>query len=244
MDSSNTSKKQGGIMSQLTGLVFLIVSGLSCGSSICGEEDDQDHDGYFVASMCREPSNANGAERIECDNNPDWNPGNYPDTFCDGIDSDCDGQILLDEQDNDADGWMLCEGDCQDLDANINPGAQDTGIDRIDFNCDGVPGIDADGDGYPWNGLGALDCDDMDPTINPGASELDFSDPADYPTDHNCDKIDDYDHDLDGFVPDFIKGGSDCDDTNRMVNTDALEINGDEIDNDCDGEIDWGADTD
>ena len=65
----------------------------------------------------------------------------------DGIDNDCDGQI--DEgcsttcTDADGDGWTTCAGDCNDKNASIYPGANDTkgkaGRDGIDNDCDGTP---------------------------------------------------------------------------------------------------------
>lgn len=59
--------------------------------------------------------------------------------ICDGIDNDCDGQI--DEGfDQDGDGYTTCQGDCDDSDPNVNPGADEI-CDGIDNNCDGL--IDA-----------------------------------------------------------------------------------------------------
>ena len=67
----------------------------------------------------------------------------------DGIDNDCDGQI--DEgctteptcTDADGDGWTTCAGDCNDNNASIYPGANDTkgkaGRDGVDNDCDGTP---------------------------------------------------------------------------------------------------------
>ncbi len=59
---------------------------------------------------------------------------------CDGIDNDGDG--LVDEGfDMDEDGVTFCQGDCDDLDPTVYPGADDV-CDGVDNDCDGVP------DGY------------------------------------------------------------------------------------------------
>jgi hypothetical protein len=94
--------------------------------------------------------------------------------------------------DVDADGVSLEEGDCNDEDASVYPGADEI-CDGIDNNCDGETdeGLlaeyypDADGDGF---GLEAApesaceapdgyvetigDCDDADPTVYPDADEI------------------------------------------------------------------------
>ena len=58
----------------------------------------------------------------------------YPET-CDGLDNDCDGEIPANEKDDDGDGFMICEGDCDDTDADINPDAAEV-CDGIDNDCD------------------------------------------------------------------------------------------------------------
>ena len=96
----------------------------------------------------------------------------------DGIDNDCDGEI--DEGfDIDGDGYTVGQGDCDDYDASINPGATEI-EDGIDNDCDGEvdEGFDIDGDGYT---VGQGDCDDYDASINPGATELEDG------IDNNCD---------------------------------------------------------
>ena len=72
--------------------------------------------------------------------------------------------------DADQDGMTVCEGDCNDFDARVYPGAVE-GCDGLDDDCDGVTPageIDGDGDGSL---LCAPDCDDADPTRFPGNPE-------------------------------------------------------------------------
>ena len=61
----------------------------------------------------------------------------------------------------DADGDKVgdCEGDCDDTDAEVYPGAEETWYDGVDSDCDVAYDDDADGDGVPL----AEDCDDADP---------------------------------------------------------------------------------
>ena len=146
----------------------------------------------------------------------------------DGIDNDCDGEI--DEGfDIDGDGYTVGQGDCDDYDASINPGATEI-EDGIDNDCDGEvdEGFDIDGDGYT---VGQGDCDDYDASINPGATEIEDG------IDNDCDGEVDEGFDIDG--DGYTVGQGDCDDYDASINPGATELE-DGIDNNCDGEVDEG----
>ncbi len=150
-------------------------------------------------------------------------------TCTDGIDNDCDGLIDLQEIscgrepivcDADLDGYgkdnvecpQLPPYDCDDNDANINPGEQEdlsvkgTCTDGIDNDCDGLvdlqddgcgavpPVCDGDGDGYLRMdaGCGGTDCDDNNYDVNPGEYEnFDLGNCHDY-IDNDCDTFQDF----------------------------------------------------
>jgi len=85
-----------------------------------------------------------------------------PVEICDGIDNDGNG--LVDEGfDEDGDGVTSCDGDCDDGDDGIYPGATEV-CNGIDDDCDGSTdeGFDGDGDGVTTC---AGDCDDNDPDV-------------------------------------------------------------------------------
>ena len=129
-----------------------------------------------------------------------------------------------------------------------------------DFYYEGMTDVlgDLDGDGFTEQDG---DCNSEDPNTYPGAPEI-----CDY-EDNNCDgEVDEgfeesswyLDYDQDGFGSMFqepiiqtcnpgiggeesyytLNNNLDCDDQNADVNPDAVEIEGDGIDNDCDGQID------
>jgi len=108
---------------------------------------------------------------------------------------DADGDGVGDEPAPDcdpADDRVTLDGDCDDDDASIYPGASEL-CDGLDNNCDGVADegatltvyADADGDGFGDDGVSedaceagdgqsdvGGDCDDADGAVYPGASEI------------------------------------------------------------------------
>jgi hypothetical protein len=163
---------------------------------------DSDGDGYFAEGGSCGPMDPN-------DNNDTVYPG-APEICDDKVDNDGNG--LVDTQDpacmtascTDMDGdTYSVEGgncgavDCDDTDAGINPGAEESCSDGFDNNCNGLVDnadpnavncpfncTDLDGDGFSLEGgvCGALDCNDNDISVNPGALEI-CSDTID----NNCD---------------------------------------------------------
>jgi hypothetical protein len=131
--------------------------------------------------------------------------------------------------DHDADGYTPAQGDCNDSNPNVHPGAPETCDNGIDDNCNGAKDgaePDADGDGFgPCQG----DCNDADPTISPVAPEV-----AGDNIDNNCDGITDGDFDGDGYT---VSEG-DCNDDNPEVYPGAPENCYDNVDNNCNGAVD------
>jgi hypothetical protein len=183
-------------------------------------------------------------EDLDCDDNdPTIYPG-APEVPSDGIDQDCDGADL---EDQDEDGFAATAAggdDCDDTDPTVYPGATEIPWDGIDQDCDGYDLDDVDGDGFIGTLAGGDDCDDDDITIRPGVPEQWYDG-----VDQNCDGDDDYDQDGDGFAHDSYAAedgapGQDCDDLNPQINPDATEIWYDGDDGDCDGSDDYDQDGD
>ncbi len=125
--------------------------------------------------------------------------------------------------DLDGDGVIAAE-DCDDDNADIYPGNDETPYNGIDDDCDeATPDDDLDGDGY---GI-ADDCDDTNADLNPAATEIPNND-----VDEDCDgEALVIDEDGDGFNSD-----EDCDDLDASINPGSEEIPNNDVDEDCDGE--------
>ena len=239
---------------------------------------DGDGDGYGVAGNTVEACTAPpgyAAFDGDCDDaDATVNPGAAE--ICDGLDQDCDGVaddgLVLNDYypDGDGDGYgnpagvavndcaappghVQNDGDCDDGDASVHPGAAEGACDYIDNDCDGAlhgDEVDDDGDGVDEC---AGDCDDGNGTVYPGATELCDG------LDNNCDGAADEgltyqdwfpDADGDGYgdasaaanpacsqPPNHVLDRSDCDDSTGAVNPGANEIACDGLDNDCDGTL-------
>ena len=148
--------------------------------------------------------------------------------------------LVLDPEgiDDDGDGASESEGDCDDGNELVFPGADEV-ANGEDDNCndlidDGTSAYDDDGDGFSE---AAGDCNDADKTIYTGAIEVVDG------VDQDCDGVFDngtsaFDDDGDGISEDE----GDCDDTEQTVFPGAAE-EPDGVDQNCNGKIDEGTST-
>jgi hypothetical protein len=167
------------------------------------------------------------------------------------------------EVDGDEDGFLESEGDCDDGDAAIYPGAPEW-CDEEDNDCDGdvdaadadYLGDDADSDGDAAPDCGGGDCDEFDAEMNDLDADGDNVSPCDGDCDdttieagpaldvvcgdgldNDCDgEADNLDLDGDGSIAEAC-GGADCDDSNPAIDPETPEEGAtciDLVDNDCD----------
>jgi hypothetical protein len=204
-------------------------------SAACGGSKDGDGTGDDSGPGSGIDSDGDGVSSdTDCnDAAPDIHPGAAE--TCNGIDDDCDGEpddgLAFDFfRDDDVDGygdattsgtactmpdgWVTDSTDCDDADANVNPGeAEICDVNGVDEDCSGLaneadPGVtdiktwfvDDDGDGFGEPGTDTqacfagpdqvalgTDCNDTNPSINPGTPEV--CDPFD--VDEDCDGLSD-----------------------------------------------------
>lgn len=207
---------------------------------------DADGDGYgnpaVLTIACAQPAGFVG-NPDDCDDaNNQVNPGAAE--ICDGIDNNCDGRV--DEGcflDSDGDG-VPDPLDCAPFDPTIYPGAVERCGDGIDNNCNGQ--IDEN--------CGGPLCGDSRCDVANGENSLNC--PSDCPAEQICnDGIDNdgngltdcadpacssagvcADSDGDGY-PDAV----DCAPFDAAIHPGAIEVCGDGIDNNCDGQVDEGC---
>ena len=133
--------------------------------------------------------------------------------------------------DADGDGFSVEDGDCDDGDPLVFPGATES-CDGLDNDCDGATdeSMDDDGDGFVPCGV-VPDCDDSNSATFPGAVEQCDGE------DNDCDGLLGPDEvDPDGDL--WLDCEGDCEPENPLVNPGAPEAcNGE--DDDCSGSLDW-----
>jgi hypothetical protein len=197
---------------------------------------DSDSDGYGdpgnTRPACNQPAGY-VSDSTDCDDTRvSVNPG-APEVTCDGLNNDCSAGTV-DAPDADSDSYDVCgpgdpanpdglDADCNDGNAEINPGADEICGDGIDNNCDGNTDDD---------GVGA-------PTWYADTDGDGYGDAASAQT--AC-----------GQPTGYVADNTDCDDPRTAANPGANEVCGDGLDNDCDGNTDddgigattWYADAD
>jgi len=137
------------------------------------------------------------------------------------------------DDDLDGDGYDPAQGDCDDGDDDVYPGALEL-ANGIDDDCDGDTDEDTavsddDGDGTSED---EGDCDDGDAAVHPAAEEQ-----ANY-RDDDCDgQLDEGTVNADDDGDGISEALGDCDDGDGGVFPDAPELC-DGVDNDCDGALD------
>lgn len=140
---------------------------------------------------------------------------------------DTGGQV----DDADGDGHTAAEGDCDDADPTVHPGATDRVGDGVDQDCDGIDGTDSDGDGLASLASGGEDCDDADPDVGRATvwyvdGDGDGHGAAGRAGALTCEP-----------PPGMVSTAGDCDDADAEVRPDAEEVcNG--RDDDCDDDVD------
>ncbi|MBI5550264.1 MAG: putative metal-binding motif-containing protein [Desulfobacterales bacterium] len=218
-------------------------------AEVCGDAIDQDCSGADLTCPVDPNDVDNDGDGVtenqgDCnDASPTVHPG-AAEVCGDAIDQDCNGADLIcppnpNDVDNDGDGVTENQGDCNDGNAAILPGANDICGDGIDQDCSGADTIcppgpldtDNDGDGLTEN---QGDCNDANPAIFAGATDI-----CGDQIDQDCSGADavcppgpsDTDDDGDSYT----ENEGDCNDGNASIFPGANDVCGDGVDQDCSG---------
>ena len=106
--------------------------------------NDMDCDGVLSTDDCDDTDSSKPTNDMDCDgiltadDCDDADPNTVNDMDCDGTLSvdDCDdNDSVLNSNDSDADGYSTCDGDCDDSDPTLSPGATEV-CDGVDNDCD------------------------------------------------------------------------------------------------------------
>jgi len=204
----------------------------------CGEEEKAEG---MTAGDCTDGADNDGDGDFDCNDDRCAGSSDCSGTNDTGLE-DTGGTVTSGDPnvDDDGDGVSENDGDCDDSDVSIYPGASDATVDGVDQDCNNFDGPDADGDGYAPESAGGTDCDDGDASMPnddmdcDGVLTVDDCDDGDASTvnDMDCDgvlTVDDCDDGDPSTVNDMDCDGvltvDDCDDG------DASTVN----DMDCDG---------
>ncbi len=220
--------------------VWLMLSSLivaSCGSKEAVEDDEtESSSGSGDEDSGGEDKDLDGVSPPEdCDDtNASVKPG-APEIAGNLTDDDCDGEI--DEvEDEDLDGFSPPD-DCDDTKASVNPDAPEIAGNGIDDDCDGeideVDGPDDTGDVVAGDCDGTLTTVYIDYDFDGFGTDLFEMDAC---LTEAGDIVDEDGEPLSGWVA----NADDCDDTEAGVYPGATELC-DDLDNDCDSEIDEGV---
>ncbi|WP_343073250.1 putative metal-binding motif-containing protein [Pyxidicoccus fallax] len=214
--------------------------------------EDLDGDGYVSArgerpgSDCDDDdANIHPAATELCDgidNNCANGEADAPDALTYYADADGDGYAASNAQPRPAcvppSGFVTQLGDCNDADARIHPGQQESVCDGVDEDCDGVP--DDDGFAVGTSCTTAQGCAGMRSCQSTSSAAcVSQQQPSDWYVDE----------DGDGRagaavgpgcvapVPGATTERTDCDESTRFASTGARDVC-DRLDNDCDGQVD------
>ncbi len=235
-------------------------------------DDDDAGISPAAAEVCDGVDNdCDGSADEDFDSDADGLADCYDSEECDGVDNDGDGLVDDDDPDvegqsswyADADGdgygdagsddvacfqptdYVADDTDCDDGDADVNPGATES-CNGTDDDCDGDTdeGFDSDADGV----ADCFDTEECDGLDNDGDGLVDDDDSdvegqSTWYADADGDGYGDADSTVDACEAPSGYGDdtSDCDDADADVNPDAIEVCN-EIDDDCDGGVDEDLD--